>query len=143
MWDENKIKMSPDELPSEEQIIEMSELALDILTLAYMHTLSVAEFKKAITELSKDELNSNNRAKVIAWERTSMSILGLTKKSLEEMYSTNKHFRKVVDDRWNGTVQIVTETIPLVKMMVESEMAEIPNIYKFVKENDILNGDDE
>jgi hypothetical protein len=35
-------------------------------------------------------------------------------------------------------VQIVTETIPLVKMMVESEMAEVPNIYKFVKENDFI-----
>lgn len=112
----------------------MSELALDALTCATLHLKSVTRFQKAITDLSGSEKDSELRASVVAWEKASATTLDMTRKSLEEMYAIDPKFGSMIDARWKDMIDLIESTIPMVRVMVDAELAAVPPIYKFVRD---------
>ena len=131
-WQENeKTKSFVD---SDAHNARMSELALDALTCATLHLKSVARFQKAITDLSASEQDADLRATVVAWEKASATTLDMTRKSLEEMYSIDPKFGSMIDSRWKDMTDLIESTIPMVRVMVDAELAAVPPIYKFVRD---------
>ena len=121
----------------------MSALALDVLTCGTMHLKCVEKFRGAISAMSEAEDDMTLKACVVAWDKAAIATLDMTRKSLEEMYSADPKFAKMIDDRWTEMAKLIESTIPMVKVMVESELAEVPPIYEFVRDMHKEDGNNE
>ena len=119
----------------EQTNVKMSELALDALTCTTMHLRSIKELHAAMKSLMEDDKNVELQAKVVAWEKASTTTLEMAKRSLEEMATIDPKYGKLVDSRWNDMKELFESTFPMVRVMIDSELADVPPIYNFVRES--------
>lgn len=117
---------------------KMSEMALDALTLLAMHLRAADAFKDAAIALRSDRDNPEKKARVIAFERLSHSIHDLSNKSINDMIALDRKFDEMVSNRWSDAVRILDSSMPMITMMVEAELADVPKMFDaLMQEKDI------
>lgn len=122
---------------------KMAELAFDAITLTAMHLRAAHEFREANLAMGRNPDDKSLHARVIAWERLSQSIYDLTAKAVKDMVGADAKFEKVVDARWAEAVKIINDTLPLITMMVEADLADVNPAYMTLAKNEVAKEDKE
>lgn len=125
-----------------EREMKMSELALEALTCTRLHLRAVSRFKQSM-DIATKETNLENQAQMIAWEKASSTTLEMANKALQQMEQMDEKFNHMINHRWDDMEKLIESTIPMLKVMIEAELAEVPPIYKFVRDMNKEAGDNE